>query len=68
MSFGDVALWFFELFLLISFSCHLEHLTCETLESVAILGFVLSLGMEDGDAIQEAFKFTRPRPVLLIAS
>jgi hypothetical protein len=29
---------------------------------------VLSLGVEDADAIQEAFKFTRPEPILLVAS
>jgi hypothetical protein len=47
MSFREVTLW--------SRGGRLEHLICETLESVAILGLVLSLGMEDTNAIQEAF-------------
>jgi hypothetical protein len=38
------------------------------LESVAVPGLVLSLGVENADAIQEAFKFTHPRLVLLVAS
>jgi hypothetical protein len=29
---------------------------------------MLSFGVENADAIHEAFKFTRPRPVLLVAS
>jgi hypothetical protein len=32
------------------------------------LGLEFSLGVENADAIQEAFKLTRPRPVLLVAS
>jgi hypothetical protein len=65
MSFTEVALWFFELLLLISLFGLLEHLICETLESVAVPGLVLSLGMENANAIQEAFKFTQLGPVLL---
>jgi hypothetical protein len=51
MSFGEVGLRFFGLFLLIGPFGHLEDFICETLESVAVLGLVLSLGVEDVDAI-----------------
>jgi hypothetical protein len=68
VSFGEVALRFFGLFPLIGPFGHLEYFNCETLESVAVLGLVLSLGVEDANAIQEAFKFTQPRSVLLVAS
>jgi hypothetical protein len=68
MTFGEVAIWFFGLFLLIGPFGHLEHLICETLESIVVLGLVLSLGVKNADAIQEAFKFSQPRPVLLVAS
>jgi hypothetical protein len=68
MSLGDVALGILGLFLLISpFGC-LENLICETLESVAVPGLVLSLGVENANAIQEAFKCTWPGPVLLVVS
>jgi hypothetical protein len=68
VSFGEVALGFFGIFLLISpFGC-LEYFICETLELIAVPGFVLSLGLENADAIQEAFKCTRPGPVFLVAS
>jgi hypothetical protein len=59
MSFRKVALGFFRLFLRIGHSGRLEHLICETLESVIVQGLVLSLVVENADAIQEAFKFTR---------
>jgi hypothetical protein len=68
MSFGKVTLGFFGLFLLIGPFGRLEHLICETLESITVPNSVLSLGVEDKDAIQEAFKFTWPRPILLVAS
>jgi hypothetical protein len=68
MSLGKVALGILRLFLLISPSGHLENLICETLESVTVLGLVLSLGVENANAIQEAFKFTQPGPVLLVVS
>jgi hypothetical protein len=68
LSFREVSLRFFRLFLLIgAFGCH-EYLICETLESVRVSGLVLSFGVENADAIQEAFKFTRLGPVLLVAS
>jgi hypothetical protein len=51
MSFGEVALWFFGLLLLIGLFGRLEHLICETLKSVVVPGLVLSLGMEDTNAI-----------------
>jgi hypothetical protein len=65
MSFEEVILWLFGLFLLIGLFGHLENLFCETLELIIVLGLVLS---QDTYAIQEAFKFTRCGPVLLIAS
>jgi hypothetical protein len=68
MILGEVILRLFGLFLLIDLFGHLEHLICETLELVAVLGLVLSLGVKYTDVIQKAFKFTRPRPVLLVAS
>jgi hypothetical protein len=51
MSFGEVALGFFMLFLLIDPLVHLEQLICETLESVIVPGLVLSLGVKNADAI-----------------
>jgi hypothetical protein len=68
MSLGEVTLGILRLFLLIGPFGRLENLICETLESVAILGLVLSLGVKNADAIQEAFKFIWPRPVLLMVS
>jgi hypothetical protein len=68
VSFEEVALRFFGLFLLFGHSGRLEYFICETLESVAVLSLVLFLGVEDADAIQEAFKFTQPGPVLLVVS
>jgi hypothetical protein len=46
----------------------LEYFIYETLESVTILGLMVSLGVEDVDAILEAFEFTRLGLVLLVAS
>jgi hypothetical protein len=54
------------IFLPIGLFSRLENLICETLESVTVLGLVLSLGMENADVIQEAFKFTRPGPYSLL--
>jgi hypothetical protein len=68
MSFGEVALGPFGLFLLIGLFGCLEHLICETLESVTVSGLVLSLGVKNADAIYEAFKFTRLGPILLDVS
>jgi hypothetical protein len=59
VSFREVTLRFFDLFLLIDPFGHLEYFIGETLESVVVLGLVLSLGMGNADAIQEAFKFPR---------
>jgi hypothetical protein len=47
MSFGEVALLFFGLFLLISLFGLLEHLIYKILKSIVVPGLVLSLGMED---------------------
>jgi hypothetical protein len=68
MSFGEFALRFFRLFLHIGPFGHLEHLICETIESIIVPGLVLSLGVENVDVIQEAFKFMQPGLVLLVAS
>jgi hypothetical protein len=50
-SFGEVTLGFFKLFLLINPFGHLEHLICETLKLVVVPGLVLSLVVENVDAI-----------------
>jgi hypothetical protein len=68
MSFGEVTPGLLGLFLLKGPFGRLELLICESLESVIVPGLVLSLGVKNADAIQEAFKFTRPRPVLLVVS
>jgi hypothetical protein len=68
VSFGEVTLRFFGLFLLIDPFGHLEYFIYETLESVKVPGLVLSLRVKNAYAIQEAFKFTRLGPVLLVAS
>jgi hypothetical protein len=47
---------------------HLENLIYKTLESVTVSGLVLSLGVENANVIQEAFKFTRPGLVLLMTT
>jgi hypothetical protein len=51
VSFGEVTLRFFKLFLLIGPLGRLEYIIYETLESVTILGFVLSLGVENTNVI-----------------
>jgi hypothetical protein len=68
VSFREVALGFFGLFLLISPFGRVVYFSYETLETVAVLGLVLSLGVENADAVQEAFKFTQLGLVLLIQS
>jgi hypothetical protein len=67
VSLREISLWIFRLLLLIGLFGHLENLICETLESVVVPGLVLSLGVENVDPIQEAFKFTRSGLVLLLA-
>jgi hypothetical protein len=68
MSFREVTLWFFELFLLIDPFGHLEHLISKTLELVVVSGLVHSLGVKNADAILAAFKFTWLGLVLLVVS
>jgi hypothetical protein len=68
MSLTEVALWFFRLLLLLGLFGHLEHLICETLELVVVFSLALSLGVENANAIQEAFKFTRSGPILPVAT
>jgi hypothetical protein len=51
VSFEEVTLWFFRLVLLIDLFGRLEHLICETLESVTIMGFVLSLEVENANPV-----------------
>jgi hypothetical protein len=66
MSFREVAHGILGLFLLIGTFVLLENVIYEILESVTVSGLVLSPGVKDADAIQEAFKFTQPGLVLLI--
>jgi hypothetical protein len=68
MSFGEVSLGLFRLFLLINPFGRVEHPIYKTLESVIVSGLVLSLRVENTDAIQEALKFTWSGSVLLVAS
>jgi hypothetical protein len=66
MRLGEVAHGILGLLLIIGrFGC-LDHVICETLESVAVLGLVLSLAVKNANAIQEAFELTRSGPVLLM--
>jgi hypothetical protein len=67
VSFGEVTLGILGLLLLISRLGRLENLIYKTLESVVVSSLVLSLGVKNANAIQEAFEFTRPRPILLMA-
>jgi hypothetical protein len=62
----ELTLGILRLLLLIGRLGCLENLICKTLESVTILGLVLSLGVENANGIQEAFKFAWPRPVLIM--
>jgi hypothetical protein len=68
VSFGEVALWFFGLCLLIGLLGHLKHLIGETLESIVVQGLVLFLGVENAVPIPENIKFTQARPVLHVAT
>jgi hypothetical protein len=68
VSLGKVALQIIGLLLLIGRLGHFENLICKTLESVAVLDLMLSLRVENTNAIQEAFKFTRPTLVLLMTT
>jgi hypothetical protein len=65
VSLRDVALGILGLLRLISRLGRLENLIYKTLELVTIMGLVLSLGVENANAIQEAFKSTQPGLVLL---
>jgi hypothetical protein len=67
MSFREVTLELLGLLLLIDRLGRLENLICKTLESVTVSGLVLSLGVKNANAIQQAFEFTRPGPTLLVA-
>jgi hypothetical protein len=66
MSLGEVTLGILKLLILIGCLGRLENLVCKTLESVAISGLVLSLGMKNANVIQEAFEFTWLGSVLLM--
>jgi hypothetical protein len=65
MCFGEVTLGILGLLLMIGRFGRLENLICKTLESIAVSGLVLSLGVENANAIQEAYLFIRPGPVLM---
>jgi hypothetical protein len=67
MSFGEVTLRFFGLFLLIGPFGRLEYFIYEILESLVVLGLVLFLGVENADVIQEDSKFPPLGLVLLVA-
>jgi hypothetical protein len=58
----------FGLLLLIGYLGCLENLIHKSLESVTVLGLVLSLGVKNANAIQESFEFTQPGPVLLLGT
>jgi predicted benzoate:H+ symporter BenE len=64
---GEVAPGTLKLLLLIDRLGRLENLICKTLELVTVSGLVLSLGVKNANAIQEAFEFTWPGLVLLMA-
>jgi hypothetical protein len=53
MSLREITLGILVLFLLICPFSHPENLICKTLESVTVLGLMLSLGVQNVDAIQE---------------
>jgi hypothetical protein len=57
MSLGEVTLGFLGHLIFIDRLGHLENLIYKTLESVVVLGLVLSLWMKNANAIQEAFEF-----------
>jgi hypothetical protein len=65
---GEVTLGILRLLLLISRLGRHENLIYKTLESVVVSGLVLSLVVENANAIQEAFEFTRPGPILLLTT
>jgi hypothetical protein len=66
MHLTEVTLGILGLLLMIGRFGHLENLIYKTLESVTVSGLVLSLGVENANVIQEAFKFTRPGLVFLM--
>jgi hypothetical protein len=68
VSFREVTLGSFRIFLLIGPFDRPKYFIYETLESVTVLGLVLSLRVENEDVILEAFKFIRPGPVLHVVS
>jgi hypothetical protein len=55
VSFEEVSLGILRLLLLIGRLGRPENLICKTLESVAVSGLVLSLGVKNANVIQEAF-------------
>jgi hypothetical protein len=67
MSYREITIWMSVFLLLIRLLGRLEHLICKTLESIAVLGFMLSLGVENAYLIQETFKFTWAVLTLLLA-
>jgi hypothetical protein len=66
VSHREVTLGILGLLLLIGQLGLLENLIYITLESIAVSGLVLSLGVENANVIQEAFELVRPGPVLLM--
>jgi hypothetical protein len=66
VSHREVTLGILGLLLLIGQLGLLENLIYITLESIAVSGLVLSLGVENANVIQEAFELVQPGPVLLM--
>jgi hypothetical protein len=66
MRLREIILGILKLLLLIGRLGHLENLICKTLKSITVSGLVLSLEVENANAIQEAFEFARPGPVLIM--
>jgi predicted benzoate:H+ symporter BenE len=63
---GEVIIGILGVLLMIGRFGRLENLIYKTLESIVVSGLVLSLGLKNTNAIQKAFEFTRPGPVLLM--
>jgi hypothetical protein len=66
VSFVEVAFWVFRLLFVFSHFGRLEDLIYKTLQSVAVPGLVLPLGVEDADPVQETFKPSESGPILLV--
>jgi hypothetical protein len=68
VSLGEINFWIFRLLLLIGPFGRLEDFNCETLESVIVLGLMLSLGVENADLTQETVKLSRHGPIFFVTT